>query len=153
MSISYDLQLIEQNGTLLILEERAIPLYAGRNLTVSVKQVDEGKNIKRTVNGKAINLSNPAFRKYEVEIRGSHIWPPSLDGLWVGEELTLALPIDFYNTSTGATSGLTAATGSTGSYMGYSMYRPVMDVMVTDFSDEFDEWAGDHSWSLTLTQV
>lgn len=151
-----DIHTISTKGTLVVFDDRETPFYAARGITQTLRQITQGGQQKRTVNGSLKDLSNHAFRKYAIELSCTDQAAPPIDGVYLGQELTVELAVELYY-STGATGvtgpGRTAATGSTRSADGLQFYRPVLDILVTEYEVRHDEWAATYSWTLRGEEV
>ncbi len=152
--MSNELVQVDQYGTLLVISERGMPVYSARGLRVSLEPIEQSRQTKRTVNGGLVDLSQTPFHKYALEIAGSDLWAPPIAALYPGASLTIQWPDElYYTTGTGATAGRTGVTGSYRTDGAFSFYRPIFSVLVTEFSNEFDEWDATHSWTLRAEEV
>lgn len=171
------------SDTLLSINGVEIGKGAGRNLNVSLPDLPIGERF-RTVNQDLHNNLNPDWvRKYSMQIQGNDINAPVLDGLTIGDTLTITdCPIVLQNRitagNTTTTLNRTPATGSVtaedidGNAVAISSivgdvvtipsqasttivrYRPTLTMMIDDMqSFGIQEWAGSVSWSLRLLEI
>lgn len=133
-----------------------VPPFSVRGVVQTLEPIDDAADVRRTMNGTAINLSNPDFRKYQSEISCEDMSPPAIDEIAVGMELTVecvaelsyqgALPLAGNNSRP-------AVTGSAREANGFVFYRPILTMLVTGHSVEHDEWGAITSWSIDLEEV
>ncbi len=144
--------------TLLIMDELGIPLYSARNLTQSLFLIPgmasgSGSIIRRTVNGKLIDLTYSQFRQYGTKITCTDRRAPALDGIFPGQPVTihcvteLCYPI-------GSHPSRNSVSGSERTEGHFIFYRPVLKMMITTFSpNTMAEWQQDVTWELTAEEV
>lgn len=151
-------------NTVLSLSGVGVPPYSARGLRQTLTPVDAARQMHRTVNGTLRDFSAPQFRKYESTITGTDQQPPACDGVWPGQEVTvdciveLAVQGEVDATDTGATDatealGRTPVAGSTRTESGFTFYRPKLNMRVTSFSIERDEWGAQVRWTMELEEV
>jgi hypothetical protein len=93
--------------TVLTLSGIGIVPYSSRGITESLSLIDQGRQLRRTVNGALTDLSLTAFRKYRVTLSGSDIQPVAVDGVWPGQAVTVGCVTEIAKALT-----LTAGAGS-----------------------------------------
>jgi hypothetical protein len=141
--------------TLLVITGMGIPLYSGRFLKASLKPVKEAAQIRRTVNGDAVDLSFAQFRKYNLKISFNDAESPALDTIWPGRQVTVQWPAELvYPTGqTGAPGRAVVSGTSVSDGNGFVHYRPQFTVLVQDYSTDFDEWGHEYVSALELVEV
>jgi hypothetical protein len=143
--------------TLLRLDPIGIPPYSARGITQSLELIDAASQMRRTVNGTLIDLSEPAFRKYRSTITCTDQQQPALDGVWPGQVLTVDCAAELsYLTSGGSPARPLASTTddpATRAEGSFSFYRPRLTMMVVSYRTDFDEWGASVNWSLSLEEV
>src|ERR1019366_9958425 len=72
------------SDTLLYITGFGEMLYQARGLTQTLAVISEAKDQERSITGKLIDLSNPAFRKYSTKLTCTDINAPPLDNVWPG---------------------------------------------------------------------
>ncbi len=112
--------------------------YALRGLTATLAPIAQSAQIERDINGNALDLSNPVFRKFRVQISCTDQESPGFaevssasEGLWPGSLVTVTLPPQL-----GAVEAIT-----------------IDAVVVEPWQESLDEWAADNSWQLVLEQI
>src|SRR6516225_8659368 len=58
--------------------------YAVRGLTQTLKQIGDPSNIRRTVDGRLVNLTPPWFHQFASTVTCKDVYAPCLDGAWRG---------------------------------------------------------------------
>jgi hypothetical protein len=143
--------------TLLRLDPIGVPPYSARGISQTLEPIDAAAQLRRSINGTLVDLSDAAFRKYRSTITCTDQQHPALSGVWPGQVLTVDCVAELsYLTATGSASRPLAdttddpATRTEGSF---TFYRPRLTMMVTGFRTEFAEWQADVSWTLDLEEV
>ncbi|MGQ3049857.1 MAG: hypothetical protein ACT6Q8_24220 [Niveispirillum sp.] len=154
----------------------AIPTGAGRNITQTLELIDNG-DIRRTINGAAVDLTRAASRKYRSDIRATGVSTPALAGIVRGSAVTvhciqrLRVPAS----GTSVTLPRTPVSGSVRGYQAdgtratlsslidrvatfsapivYAEFRPILTMLVADLSYDTDEYAASEGWSLSLEEA
>lgn len=141
------------NGnTLLELLETGVPIYSARDLTQTLSPIAASIDARRDINGTLRDLSNPQFQKYSSKITCTDQRSPAIDGMWPGRVLTvycvceLACPI-------GSHPLRPVVSGSQRDEEHFTFYRPILEMMVTSFSSQLDEWTADVQWELDLEEL
>jgi hypothetical protein len=72
------------------------------DIAVSIAPIPQASDIRRTVNGDAVNLARTVFRKYSVNVSGSGFRPPALLNLNIGDYCEILVPdlLTFSNSPT-----------------------------------------------------
>lgn len=146
----------------LICTDLALGYQSGFDLTVDMRPIAMSSDMRRTWNGRLLNLSDPAFRLYQVRINSGEgeIRAPALSALWPGTEFQLVPPSELSDMiAPGGTSRTLQRTPYVDSIrvkdLGFSdipftvadrvitlaapaatavriFYRPILDLMVTE---------------------
>jgi len=142
----------DNDFTLLIMTPIGVPLYSARGLTQTLTPIAEAKPApRRTINGEARFIGGSQMRKYESTITCTDQQAPPFSGLWPGEEIVVQCVCELtYMTGGGPERG--AVSGSVRTEGGFTMYRPIMNFMVLDFDQSFEEYAHNYQWRLSLTE-
>lgn len=61
--------------------------FSDRDISETIQPIGEASNLRRTINGRLISVSNPNYKKYRVSVTGKDIHVPAFDGIWPGEAL------------------------------------------------------------------
>ena len=153
-------------NTLLVLsfdgigESPGVNPYSARGLHQSLNPIaavrDQGGGgggiLRRTVNGKLVDVSAPQMRKYRSEISCNDQAPPAIDGLWAGMIVQVSCAAELgYLTLAGAQRPVVS--GSERVEGDFTYYRPQLTMMVCDFQVDKDEWGATTSWQLVLEEV
>jgi hypothetical protein len=138
--------------TLLVLSEMGIPRYSARGLEQTLAPIAAAGVVRRTINGELADFSYAAFRKYASKITCRDQRAPALDGIWIGQVLTVACVAELAYPES-STPQRVPVSGSQRTEDGFVFYRPVLSMMVTGFNTATDEWAADVQWELELEEV
>lgn len=111
-----------------------------------------GGVFRRTVNGTLIDLSAHQMRKYKSEITCTDQGAPALDGRWTGLTVLVSCNREL-SYPTGGTADRPPVDGSVRVEGDFTYYRPLLTMMVTDFTVDFDEWGAETGWKLSLEEV
>lgn len=123
----------------------------GRLTPVAQAQGDD--KLARTINGTLVDLSAPQMRKYRLEVAGSDMAPPALDGIWVGMEVAASAHVELAFLTEGGSPERTPVDGSVHFDGAYTYYCPQFYMRVVSFQIERQEWAAVVDWSLVLEEV
>lgn len=133
--------------------------YALRGTTQSLRPIDQTVQLRRTVNGELIDVSDANFRKYRSTITGADQLPPAFDGIWPGMEVTVECISELsYKTAGGAPERPVAETATdetpaTRTEGAFTFYRPALTMRVVSFNQDTDEYGATVSWTLELEEV
>lgn len=140
--------------TLLVISGLGGFQYQARGLTQTLAVIPQAGQQERSVNGVLVDVSNPAFRKYVSKITCTDVNAPPLDGLFPGMVVTVFCAASFgYETGNPNSPFRTPVSGSEWSSGHMNFYRPVLDMMVRNVSQNFDEWKADNGWELDLEEI
>ncbi len=167
--------------TVLVLGNLEIPIGSGRELTQTLRPIDNGE-LRRTINGTLHDLTREQNRKYESQISGngqSIIATPAIAELWKGSVVVVSCisklrqnvnpavsVITLIRTPvSGTVVGITSAGDEIDpvSVIGYEAtfgenvimveFRPLLSMMVASTSWDDDEYAAQEGWSIDLEEV
>lgn len=139
---------------LLTLSGIDIPPYSARGLTQTLSLLDQSANIMRTWNGILRDLTLPDFRKYKSTIIGRDQQAPACDGVWQGRIITVGCTVELsYKTGMVGAPFKTVVAGSSRVEGAFTFYRPQLDMMVMDFTEDWDEWNAVNIWNMLLEEV
>jgi|ERR1019366_7974210 hypothetical protein len=128
--------------------------YQARGLSQTLSVIKEAMQQQRTINGSLIDISNPIFRKYASKITCTDINAPPFDGLWPGMVVTVhCAAVLCYRTGNPGSPHRPEVSGSSWTLGDMTFYRPVLEMMVGEQSESFDEWKSDFQWDLPLEEV
>lgn len=128
--------------------------YQARGLTQTLQVIQEATDLDRSVNGTLIDLSNPIFRKYKSRITCTDVDAPPLDNLWPGMTVIVDCAVNLcYQNGNPGSPHRSEVSGSSYTQGSFTFYRPVLEMLVSTFTQNFDEWKGDNQWSLELEEV
>lgn len=127
--------------------------YQARGLTQTLSLVKTAEPL-RTINGRLKDISNHAFRKYVSKISCSDINAPPLDGLFVGDVVTVQCAAFLcYRTGTLGSPNRNQVSGSSWSLGSFTFYRPELEMMVMNLNEGFEEWKSNFQWEIDLEEV
>lgn len=128
--------------------------YQARGLSQSLVPIKHSQHQVRTINARMRDISNHAFRKYASEVTCTDINAPPFDGLFPGDVVTVhCAAILCYKTGRLGSPIRVPVSGSEWVLGAFTFYHPVMEMMVMDFSENFEEWKADFQWKLSLEEV
>jgi hypothetical protein len=137
-------------STVLAMTGIGIPAYSARGLHQTLQPIDAAVMTRRTVNGALLNLAPPQFAKYKSTITGADQDPPGLDGIFPG----LAVTVDcIAELSISGAAQRPEVPGSIRVNDNDTFYRPRLEMMVTGFSIDTDEWGAQVGWTLDLEEA
>ena len=111
-----------------------------------------GTLIQRDVNANLIDMTNPAFRKFQSIISCRDSETPGLDAAWLGAKVTIACACELAYPVGGAPSR-TPVSGSTRTQGGTNFYRPILNMMIYDIKNSFDEYQCRYSYTIASQEV
>lgn len=134
----------------LVISGVGLPDYALRGVKQTVTLIDQASRLERTVNGKLVEVGDPAFRKYKTTITGSDQEAPALGDVWPGRLVTVTSVVSWASSGTGATGG---ATGPTGGGTPTGATAVGFTGLVKSFDVSVDEWSATVDWTLEIEQL
>lgn len=140
------------DDTLLVLTGIGIPAYSARGLSQTLEPIGAAAFLARTVNGALRNLSSSQFEKYQSTVSCTDMAAPALEGVWPGKTVIveciteLCYPI-------GGSPSRSFVSGSEYSDGDFVFYRPVLEMMVTSYTSQKDEWGATVQWQLQLEEI
>jgi hypothetical protein len=140
-------------STLLTLAGLGVPPYSARGLTQTLEPIEASLQLRRTVNGALVDLSDAPFRKYKSTISCQDQEPPAVDGVWPGQVVTVECVAELCFVTGGGAPARLAVSGSERVDSEFTFYRPVLTMRVTGFSFTRDEYGAAVSWQLQLEEV
>lgn len=139
--------------TELTLSGMNVPPYSARGLKMNLVPIKAATQIRRSINGELVDLSESQFRKYAATIKGGDQQPPAVNGIWPGQLVTVGAIVELcYATATGSPDR-TVVAGSSRTEGSFTFYRPELDMMVVDLEINRDEWGAQVDWTLSLEEV
>lgn len=125
-------------ATLLDITGIDISDYAKRDLVMELAPIGQSDQVSRTINGEAIDLALPQFRKYNAVISCSDHESPVFAGVWPGTEVVVTC-IPHLGTNELDTDG--------------EQTQLVLTMMVRAWQLSTREWQHQTDWSLPLVEV
>jgi hypothetical protein len=150
---SHDDPLAPNAFTVLRLIGIGVQPYSARGLKQTLTHLDQAANMKRTVNGDLKDISFENFRKYKSTITGDDQTPPNFDKVWPGMPVTVDCVSQLSYSTTGGTPGRAVVPGSDRAEGAHTYYRPRLDMLVTAWNIDEDEYGVQISWSLDLEEA
>lgn len=140
--------------TLLTITGVGLPLYSARGISQTLEPIQQAAQLGRTVNGGLADLSLPQFRKYRTQITCNEHNGPAMDGIWPGVQITLGCVVELsYLTAEEAEPSRDVVDGSERTEGDYTFYRPELEMRVTAYNTQKDEWGAVVSWTLEAEEV
>lgn len=164
--------------TVLKLGNLYFPVGAARGISQTIDLVSNGE-LRRTVNGDLKDITRQQNRKFISSISCSDTESPTIQGIWKGTQLVVECIQPFRQLIDPAgLVGNLIRTPVTGSVFGRAAnndkvlptsvvglvatfptnvvmveYRPILTMMVSDISEDKDEYGAVEAWSLSLEEV
>lgn len=141
--------------TVLVLEGIGVVPYSTRNATQTLEPIAQaGANIYRDVNGDLHNVGSTSFQKYKSTISCVDQRPFAADGVWQGKLVTVSCIATLaYLDASDASPQRTPVSNSSVVEGDWIIYRPKLDMMVTGFSIQTNEYGAEVSWRMDLEEV
>lgn len=168
MSTKFPWKLFRANG-----QEIVFPRGARRWISSSVSQIQSG-GIERTIDGGAVFMGDPAFRRHVITLTCSDQTQPPISDLWKGQIVVLESPREFsvagpnatldYVPVAGSVYGVDADDNIVGTRSSQSKsvsiagavairYRPIMECMVGDRTTDAEQARARGGWVLELEDL
>lgn len=142
------------DSTLLVLTGIGVTPYSARGLTQTLEVIQQAAQLRRTVDGTLVSVSQPQFQKYRSTISCTDQEAPALDGVWPGLLVTVDCVAELaYPAGSSAGPSRDAVPGSTRTEGDFDFYRPRLDMMVVGFTEQTDEYGASVGWTLELEEV
>lgn len=141
--------------SVLVLEGVGVVPYSTRAAKQTLEPISQaGAGVYRDVNGTLRSVANASFNKYKSTISCTDQRPFAVDGVWPGKTVTVSCIATLaYLDQSGATPARTAVTASSVTEGDWIFYRPKLDMMVTGFSIDYDEYGAEVGWRMDLEEV
>lgn len=141
------------NETLLVLTGIGVAPYSARGLEQTLQPISAAGQLRRTINGTLVDLSEEQLRKFTSTISGSDQLSPALNGIWQGMTVTVDCIKELaYPTTTGSPDR-PVVPGSSRTEGAFTYYRPRLTMKVIDWQAREDEYQRQVSWTLQLEEV
>lgn len=128
--------------------------YQARGLSQTLTVIKQTQQQLRTINGRMRDVSNHAFRKYASKVTCTDINAPPLDNLFPGMVVFVeCAAVLSYKTGNVGSPNREQVSGSSWTLGEFTFYRPVLEMMVMDVQQTFEEWKSDYIWSIDFEEV
>lgn len=139
--------------TLLVISAVGVPPYSARGLKQTWAPISQAVNLQRDVNGTLIDLSPAQMQKYSSKIDCTDQQAPALDGVFPGTQVTVDCTFEWSYLTAGGSPARPVVAGSSRVEGDFTFYRPQLTMKITAMDGNFDEYAADYGWSVTLEEV
>ena len=143
---------LDVEGTILTITGMGIAPYSARGLSQQIAPITEASNLRRSINGRAMNWSHAQFQKYATKITCTDMNVPALDGIWPGQEFTMECACNLAHHMYAAPQR-PVVEGSDYQEGEFIFYRPVLEVQFVNFDYPFDEWGAKVGWTMDFVEV
>ena len=130
-----------------------IPDYSNRGIVQTLEPDPASAKMRRTWNGRLVDISSTQFRKYRSTISCSDMVPPALSGIWPGMVVVVDCMQELCYETIGGSPERTVVSGSSRTEGSFTFYRPQLTMRIESFSIEKDEWQAVVGWTLVLVEV
>ncbi|MBB4520473.1 UNVERIFIED_ORG: hypothetical protein M2435_001253 [Rhizobium sophorae] len=141
------------NETVLVLTGIGVAPYSARGLEQSLQPIDGAGQLRRTINGTLVDLSETQLRKFTSTISGTDQLAPAVNGVWPGRTVTVDCIAELCYPTSGGAPDRSVVSGSSRVEGAMTYYRPQLMMMVTDWQIKRDEYGAQVSWTLELEEV
>lgn len=124
--------------------------YASRGLKQSWAWLSQATQVKRTINGVAVDLSLAQFRKIDTVITGTDQLPPK--AYLPGTEVTVKCLFEMSYKTSGGAAERTVVSGSSRTDGDFTFYRPELIMIVQTLNVDTDEYGAQVGWNMNLTE-
>ena len=138
--------------TVLTMTGIGVSPYSARGLTQTLEPIAQSAQVRRTINGKLVDLSLSQFRLFRSTISGDDQRPPINNGIWPGRIVTVEC-IAYLTGPAEDTFIRPAVAGSEVLEEGLIHYRPILTMMVTNWTTDQNEYEAAVGWSMELEEV
>lgn len=130
-----------------------VPPYSIRGAVEDLQPIDAAAVYRRTINGVLVDLGHDQFHKFKLTISCTDQQPPALDGVWPGQEVTVYCITELCFPTLSGSPARYPVSGSQREEGAFTFYRPVLDMIITAFTQSKDEYSADISWSIELEEI
>ncbi|MBZ7921665.1 hypothetical protein LAC81_07705 [Ensifer adhaerens] len=141
------------NETVLVMAGIGVAPYSARGLEQTLQPISGAGQLRRTINGTLVDLSESQMRKFTSTISGSDQLSPALNGIWPGQAVTVDCIAELCYPTSGGSPDRPVVSGSPRVEGAMTYYRPQLSMMVTDWQLREDEYGRQVSWTLQLEEV
>ncbi|MBY5849679.1 hypothetical protein HFN51_03780 [Rhizobium leguminosarum] len=141
------------NETVLVLTGIGVAPYSARGLEQSLQPIDGAGQLRRTVNGTLVDLSETQLRKFTSTISGTDQLAPAVNGVWPGRTVTVDCIAELCYPTSGGSPDRSVVSGSSRIEGAMTYYRPQLAMVVKDWQLRRDEYGAQVSWTLELEEV
>jgi hypothetical protein len=92
------------------------------------------------------------MRKYNSTISCTDQNAPPFSGLWPGDDVVVECVAELSYLTSGGSPERSVVTGTSRVVGAFTLYRPIIEFLVVDFEQTFEEYAAQYQWQLTLTE-
>jgi hypothetical protein len=111
-----------------------------------------GSWLRRDINGVLTDQSDIRLRKYESVVTCRDTMTPALDASWIGAAVTVSCAVEL-SYPVGGSAQRPAVSGSTRTEAGFVFYRPLLQMMVAEIKNSFQEYSAAYAWQLRLVEI
>jgi len=132
-------------------DEIPIPEGTARFISVELRPIREGVTLEYDVNGKLVNLSDPAFDKFSLSLSSSVVELPAFADMALGDLFEVEIPLVLRER--GSSPSRPFVVGSSVVGAGWVEYRPRLSCRLSDRPFSGTEGAADVSWTLEFLEA
>jgi hypothetical protein len=111
-----------------------------------------GTWVRRDINGTAVSIAKPQFRKYASTITCRDVEAPNFDNAWLGQLVIVDCAIELNFPTLSGSPGRAVVAGSLREEGHFTFYRPQLEMLVVGISHSHDEYPHDYNWKLDLIE-
>ncbi len=127
--------------------------WAARGISESLSLIDEAAQLRRTINGILVDLSQSGFRKFRASWSCDDLAAPAFDGIWPGAAITVDCIGESSYVTIGGTPARPVVPGSSRVEELFTFYRMRLAMRVVAYDLREDEWNAITGWSLEAEEI
>lgn len=141
------------NETLLVMTGIGVAPYSARGLEQTLQPINAAGQLRRTINGALVDLSESQLQKFTSTISGSDHLSPALNGVWPGRTVTVDCIKELGYLTEDGSPDRPVVPGSSRTEGDFTYYRPRLTMKVVDWQGREDEYGRQVNWTLQLEEV
>ena len=139
--------------TQLVITGMGVAPYSARGLEQTLQPISGAGQMRRTINGALVDISETALRKFSSTISGTDQLSPAVNGIWPGMSITVDCVVELAYVTASGSADRTVVSGSSRVDGLFTYYRPQLVMRVVEWSVSEDEYGREVGWELALEEI
>ena len=139
--------------TQLVITGMGVAPYSARGLEQTLQPISGAGQLRRTINGALVDISETALRKFSSTISGTDQLSPAVNGIWPGMSITVDCVVELAYVTASGSADRTVVSGSSRVDGLFTYYRPQLVMRVVEWSVSEDEYGRGVGWELALEEI